>query len=167
MATDKNTHEYTRIPDTHEKYRRHGKIHTGKNTHGCTRIHTPRKYTRQGKIHTDKIHTEYTRQFAPRLGQTQIHTEMHTDAHGMHTLTHFWQKRNCPNPQALVLLEGFAEWTAYKLAEHNALHRAMLSIRRNVAEPYHTGFHAFLGLEQKIGIQGVIKYARTETGLSQ
>ena len=84
-----------------------------------------------------------------------------------HELTHFWQKRNCPNPQALVLLEGFAEWTAYKLAEHNALHRAMLSKRRNVAEPYHTGFHAFLGLEQKIGIQGVIKYARTETGLSQ
>ena len=53
------------------------------------------------------------------------------------------------------------------LAEHNALHRAMLSIRRNVAEPYHTGFHAFLGLEPKIGIQGVIKYARTEIGLSQ
>ena len=27
-------------------------------------------------------------------------------------LTHFWQKRNCPNPQFLVLVEGFAEWNA-------------------------------------------------------
>ena len=26
-----------------------------------------------------------------------------------HELTHFWQKRNCPNPQHLALLEGFAE----------------------------------------------------------
>ena len=25
-----------------------------------------------------------------------------------HELTHFWHKRNCSNPQALVLVEGFA-----------------------------------------------------------
>jgi len=43
----------------------------------------------------------------------------------------------------------------------------MLSIRCNVAEPYHTGLHALLGLEQKLGIQGVIKYARTEAGLNK
>ena len=41
----------------------------------------------------------------------------------------------------------------------------MLSIRRNVAEPYRTGLHAFLGLEQNLGIKGVIKFARTENGL--
>ena len=81
-----------------------------------------------------------------------------------HELTHFWQKRNCPNPQDLALLEGFAEWTAYKLAEHHELYRAMLSMRRNVAEPYHTGLHTLLALEQKLGIQGVIQFARTETG---
>ena len=77
---------HTEPKNTHE-------MHTKpKNTHGCTRIHTPRKYlgkyTRQGKIHTEKIHTEYTRQFAPRLGQTQIHTEIHTDAHGCTRNTH-------------------------------------------------------------------------------
>ena len=82
-----------------------------------------------------------------------------------HELTHFWQKRNCPNPQALVLVEGFAEWTAYKLAEHPGLERAMLSLRRNVAEPYHTGLHALLGLEQKFGAQGVVHLARTKAGL--
>ena len=81
-----------------------------------------------------------------------------------HELTHFWQKRNCPNPQDLALLEGFAEWTAYKLAEHHELYRAMLSMRRNVAEPYHTGLHTLLALEQKLGVQGVIQFARTETG---
>ncbi|MEC7348258.1 MAG: hypothetical protein VYB60_05230, partial [SAR324 cluster bacterium] len=81
-----------------------------------------------------------------------------------HELTHFWQKRNCPNPQDLALLEGFAEWTAYKLAEHHELYRAMLSMRRNVAEPYHTGLHTLLALEQKLGVQGVIQFAKTETG---
>ena len=83
-----------------------------------------------------------------------------------HELTHFWQKQNCPNPQALVLVEGFAEWTAYKLAEHHGLERAMLSMRRNVAEPYHTGLHALLGLEQKLGVQGVVHLARTKAGLN-
>ncbi len=81
-----------------------------------------------------------------------------------HELTHFWQKRKCPNPQDLALLEGFAEWTANKLAEHHKLYRAMLSMRRNVVEPYHTGLYILLALEQKLGVQEVIQFARTETG---
>ena len=40
----------------------------------------------------------------------------------------------------------------------------MLSMRRNVAEPYHTGLHTLLALEQKLGVQGVIQFAKTETG---
>jgi len=82
-----------------------------------------------------------------------------------HELTHFWQRRNGPKLQASVLLEGFAEWVAYKLAEHYQLHRAMLAMRRNAAEPYHTGLHTLLSLEQEIGTQGVIRYACTETTL--
>ena len=55
------------------------------------------------------------------------------------------------------------KWTAYKLAEHHELYRAMLSMRRNVAEPYHTGLHTLLALEQKLGVQRVIQFAKTET----
>ena len=51
-----------------------------------------------------------------------------------------------------------------KLAEHHELYRAMLSMRCNVAEPYHTGLHTLLALEQKLGVQGVIQFAKTETG---
>ena len=41
----------------------------------------------------------------------------------------------------------------------------MLSMRRNVAEPYHTGLHTLLALEQKLGVQGVIQFAKTGNGL--
>ena len=51
-----------------------------------------------------------------------------------------------------------------QLAEHYELYRAMLSMRRNVVEPYHTGLHILLALEQKLGVQGVIQFARTEMG---
>ena len=50
------------------------------------------------------------------------------------------------------------------MAEHHELYRAMLAMRRNVAEPYHTGLHTLLALEQKLGAQGVIQFAKTETG---
>ena len=40
----------------------------------------------------------------------------------------------------------------------------MLSMRRNEAEPYYLGLNILLALEQKLGVQGVIQFARTETG---
>ena len=58
-----------------------------------------------------------------------------------------------------------AEWVAYKLAEHHHLYRAMLSMRRYAAEPYHTGLHALLSMEQEIGTNGVISYARKQETL--
>ena len=91
MHTD--THEIH--TDTHEKYTRHGKIHTeihtGKNTHGCTRIHTD---AHGEKIHTDKkytrIHTDThgctTKKYTRAKKYTRIHTaqKLHTDQK-MHT----------------------------------------------------------------------------------
>jgi len=78
-----------------------------------------------------------------------------------HELTHFWQKRNCPRDQTLELIEGFAEWVAYQLAQDQKLKRAMLGIRRNGEEPYRTGFEKMCRLETRLGVKGVIKYVKT------
>ena len=67
--------------------------------------------------------------------------------------------------QALFLLEGFAGWVAYKLAERHHLYRAMVSMRRNAAEPYQTGLHTLLSMEQEISTNGVISYARKQETL--
>lgn len=77
-----------------------------------------------------------------------------------HELTHFWQKRNCPSQQSLELSEGFAEWMAYRFAHQKNLERAMLSIRRNMAEPYRTGLQKLFHLEQRKGVSGVIHHAK-------
>lgn len=79
-----------------------------------------------------------------------------------HEMTHFWQKRNCPQGQNLVLVEGFAEWVAYQLAHHKNFNRAMLGIRRNLAEPYYTGFRQMRQIADKQGVKGAIKFAKTQ-----
>ena len=78
-----------------------------------------------------------------------------------HELTHYWQKRNCPAKQNLVLVEGFAEWVAFQLAEYKQLRRAKLGIQRNLAEPYFTGFRKMRQMENKRGVHGVVKDVKT------
>ncbi|MBF0279666.1 MAG: hypothetical protein HQM13_17850 [SAR324 cluster bacterium] len=78
-----------------------------------------------------------------------------------HELTHFWQKRNCPQEQSLELIEGFAEWVAYQLAADQKLPRAMLGIRRNGEEPYRSGFQKLCLLESRLGVKGAIKKVKT------
>ncbi len=82
-----------------------------------------------------------------------------------HELTHYWQKHNCSSNQSLELTEGFAIWVAYRLAESKNLKRAMLTMRRNIAEPYFSGLRKMWRLENQKGVKGAIKYARTKTRL--
>ena len=77
-----------------------------------------------------------------------------------HELTHYWQKKVCPPSQSLELVEGFAEWVAYKLASSQNLERAKLGMRRNTIEPYYTGLREMLHIEEKLGVKGVVKLAR-------
>ena len=82
-----------------------------------------------------------------------------------HELTHYWQRLNCPPNQSLELIEGFAIWVAYKLASYKNLERAMLGMRRNIAEPYFTGLRKMLFLEQKLGTKGTVKLAKQALSL--
>ena len=82
-----------------------------------------------------------------------------------HELTHYWQKIYGPKKQTMELFEGFAVWTAYKLAEYKDFHRAMLTIRRNGVEPYFTGLRKLWVLEARKGVRGTVRFARTKTQL--
>jgi len=82
-----------------------------------------------------------------------------------HELTHYWQKLYGPKKQTIELFEGFAVWVAYKLAQHKDLHRAMLTIRRNMVEPYFTGLRKLWALESKKGVKATVRYARTKQRL--
>ncbi len=82
-----------------------------------------------------------------------------------HELTHFWQRRHCPKKQSLEMSEGFAEWVAFQVAKQHHLRRAMLSLRRNEAEPYRTGLKKFLEIESQEGVRGTVKYATTHQTL--
>ena len=82
-----------------------------------------------------------------------------------HELTHYWQKFHGPKKQTMELFEGFAVWTAYKLAEQKGLNRAMLTIRRNGVEPYYTGLRKIWALERKKGVKATVRHARTQPRL--
>lgn len=84
-----------------------------------------------------------------------------------HELTHFWQKSNCPPDQNLMLSEGFAVWTSYKLAASLNHKRAILSLKRNITEPYHTGLRFMLALEQQKGSRGLIKFVKKNSRLKK
>jgi hypothetical protein len=78
-----------------------------------------------------------------------------------HELAHAWQSFYAPSTQSLMIVEGFAEWVAYRilLALGQQREAARLT-RRNEGDIYGDGLQYFIKLEHERGRQGVLQRAR-------
>ena len=75
-----------------------------------------------------------------------------------HELAHAWQSAHAPRNQPEKIVEGFAEWVAYRaLLALGERAEAERMTRRN--DLYGQGLHYFLDLERKHGKQAVLKRA--------
>ena len=76
-----------------------------------------------------------------------------------HELAHAWQSFHAPSTQSLQIVEGFAEWVAYRvlLALGQQRDAARLTRRDDL---YGKGLQYFIALEQRSGQQGVLQRAR-------
>lgn len=72
-----------------------------------------------------------------------------------HEWAHAWQMENCPTPQEMLIVEGFAEWVAYKvLQEMGAVKKMGLMAAR--PDLYGEGLRLMLAREERKGIPGVL-----------
>lgn len=76
-----------------------------------------------------------------------------------HELAHAWQSGNAPSNQSPLIIEGFAEWVAYRtlLALGQQQEAARLTRRDDL---YGRGLRYFIDLEQQQGRDGVLRRAR-------
>ncbi len=76
-----------------------------------------------------------------------------------HELAHAWQSFHAPSTQSLQIVEGFAEWVAYRvlLALGQQRDAARLTRRDDL---YGKGLQYFIALEHRSGQQGVLQRAR-------
>lgn len=78
-----------------------------------------------------------------------------------HEYTHAWQTENCPRGQNIVLVEGFAQWVAYKILISKGYQREAKHLT-NMPDPvYGNGLRYMLELEKSYGVSGVINYVKT------
>lgn len=77
-----------------------------------------------------------------------------------HELAHAWQSENAPSNQPPLIVEGFAEWVAYRtlLALGQQQEAARLTRRDDL---YGRGLRYFIDLEQQRGRDGVLQRARS------
>lgn len=78
-----------------------------------------------------------------------------------HELAHAWQSFHAPSTQTPQIVEGFAEWVAYRvlLALGQQKDAARLT-RRSDNDIYGEGLQYFIALERQSGQQGVIERAK-------
>lgn len=93
----------------------------------------------------DKIYIEYG------LPTAKIYEVM------AHEYTHAWQIYNCPKDQESLLIEGFAEWIAYK---YSLGRTAGSTFARKDETVYGKGLEFLLDLEANSGEQAVIDYVK-------
>ncbi len=79
-----------------------------------------------------------------------------------HELAHAWQGENCPLMRDVLVREGFAEWSAYKVLQAQG-HTAQMALMRQRADLYGQGLQWALDLETRQGWQGLIEYCRRAT----
>ncbi len=76
-----------------------------------------------------------------------------------HELGHAWQAENCPLLHDRFFVEGFAEWTAYRvLTTLGAVRKSALMLKRT--DLYGQGLQAVLALEGQRGAAGVLDAIR-------
>ena len=77
-----------------------------------------------------------------------------------HELAHAWQATNAPSNQPPLIVEGFAEWVAYRtLFAIGQQQEAIRLTRRD--DLYGQGLRYFISLEQQQGRDGVLQRARS------
>ena len=76
-----------------------------------------------------------------------------------HELAHAWQSFHAPSTQSLKIVEGFAEWVAYRvlLTQGHQRDAARLTRRDDL---YGEGLQYFIALERQNGRQGVLQRAK-------
>ncbi len=84
----------------------------------------------------------------------------HEYAHVWHAENHSEYSRTSPE-----MREGFAEWVAYKVAQHARRTSQTAILEQPVQTIYYTGLRKFLDLERKVGAAGVLKHATTATSI--
>lgn len=84
-----------------------------------------------------------------------------------HEYAHVWQAENHPHYSATTpeLREGFAEWVAYKVAQHTRRQTQMAVLDFPVDGLYYEGLTRLLELESRLGAAGVLRHAVTATSL--
>jgi hypothetical protein len=78
-----------------------------------------------------------------------------------HEYAHVWHAENHPNYSATSaeFREGFAEWVAYKVAQH-AQRRTQMSVLNFPSDGlYHQGLTGFLELESRLGARETLRHA--------
>jgi len=76
-----------------------------------------------------------------------------------HEYAHAWQGENCPLLQNSLVLEGFAEWVAYRVLEYYGYKDQMTRMKAR-DDIYGQGLHWALGVEVQSGELGVIEACR-------
>lgn len=84
-----------------------------------------------------------------------------------HEYAHVWQAENHRDYSSTnsLMREGFAEWVAYKLAQHYRREEQMKLIQNPAGGIYYQGLQKYLAMEKKSGVQGVFKHATTAYSL--
>jgi len=75
-----------------------------------------------------------------------------------HELAHAWQSTHAPEGQALKIVEGFAEWVAYRVLLALGQQREAARLTRR-SDLYGDGLQYFIGLERERGRTGVLQRA--------
>ncbi len=74
-----------------------------------------------------------------------------------HEFTHAWQQYNCPLDQEQLLIEGFAEWVAYKYSQGRTSGGSFTNKGNTV---YGKGLKFFQDMEKKLGETAVFDYVK-------
>lgn len=84
-----------------------------------------------------------------------------------HEYAHVWHAENHPSyaRTSAEMKEGFAEWVAYKVAQHAQRESQMAVLNFPSDGLYYEGLRKYLELERRQGVAGVLEHARTETHL--
>ncbi len=90
----------------------------------------------------------------------QLLPQMLFRAIAAHELAHAWQSFYAPPQQPLKVVEGFAEWVAYRLLMALGEQREAARLTRR-SDLYGEGLQYFIGLERQYGRQEVLQQAKT------
>ena len=82
----------------------------------------------------------------------------------VHEYTHAWQSRNCPS-QDRALSEGFACYVQYRYLQSLGRRGMAQRLTTNSDPDYGASLKTLLAYERKVGVKGVVEYAKTARNL--